>query len=47
MMDSLDFAHEMNGMSDANRPASPVLVSAHKIAVVGLGLIGALLHADW
>lgn len=40
MMDSLDFAHEMNGMSDANRPASPVLVSAHKIAVVGLGLIG-------
>jgi prephenate dehydrogenase len=27
-------------MSDATRPASPVLVSAHKIAVAGLGLIG-------
>lgn len=27
-------------MSDTSRPASPVLVSAHKIGIVGLGLIG-------
>lgn len=38
--DGTNSAHPLASMSDASRPASPVLVSAHKIAIVGLGLIG-------